>query len=54
MGLINEDLCTPVLSYVFGEAQINGRAAVVSLFRLGRERQSNRIPPASCTNAWPR
>jgi len=34
IGLIDVDLCTPVLSFVFGRAQLGGRVAVVSTFRL--------------------
>lgn len=34
LGLIGGDLCLPFLSYVLGEAQLEGRAAVVSLHRL--------------------
>ncbi|MEW6262456.1 MAG: matrixin family metalloprotease [Thermodesulfobacteriota bacterium] len=34
LGVITEDLCLPILSYVFGEAHVNGVCAVVSLFRL--------------------
>ncbi|MFH1136774.1 MAG: matrixin family metalloprotease [Pseudomonadota bacterium] len=36
LGIINGDLCLPILSYVFGEAQLGGRAAVISLHRLHR------------------
>jgi archaemetzincin len=36
LGLTNLDLTLPILTYVFGEALVGGRAAVVSLFRLGR------------------
>lgn len=35
LGLMAGDLCLPIFSYVLGEAQVGGRAAVVSLFRLG-------------------
>jgi archaemetzincin len=38
LGVVNVDLFIPVLTYVFGEAQLGGRAAVVSLYRL-RERE---------------
>jgi len=31
------DLYVPVLTYVFGEAQLNGKAAVVSSYRLRDE-----------------
>lgn len=34
MGVIEHDLCTPILTYVYGESQLGGRAAVVSLYRL--------------------
>lgn len=31
------DIATPVLSYVFGEAQLNGSLAIISVFRLYEE-----------------
>jgi archaemetzincin len=34
LGVAGVDLFIPVLTYVFGEAQLDGRAAVVSTFRL--------------------
>src|SRR5512142_955942 len=37
LGVTNVDLFTPVLTYVFGEAQLGGRAAVVSAHRLRNE-----------------
>jgi archaemetzincin len=37
LGVTGVDLFIPVLSYVFGEAQLPGRAAVVSLYRLSPE-----------------
>lgn len=37
LGVTNVDLFTPVLTYVFGEAQLDGRAAVVSCHRLRNE-----------------
>jgi archaemetzincin len=37
LGVAGVDLCTPILSYVFGEAQLDGRAAVVSIHRLRPE-----------------
>ena len=36
LGITNKDLCTPILTYVFGEAYMGGEAAVVSCFRLYR------------------
>ena len=37
LGVVNHDLFIPVLTYVFGEAELGGRAAVVSTFRLRNE-----------------
>ncbi len=37
LAITSVDLFIPVLTYVFGEAQLNGRAAVVSLHRLRNE-----------------
>ena len=34
MGITELDLFIPILTFVFGEAQLNGKAAVVSSFRL--------------------
>ena len=34
LGITDVDLCIPVLTFVFGEAQLNGPAAVVSTARL--------------------
>jgi archaemetzincin len=28
------DICTPILTYVFGESQLGGRAALISLCRI--------------------
>ncbi len=36
LGITNKDLCTPILTYVFGEAYMGGEAAVVSCYRLYR------------------
>lgn len=44
LGLTGRDLCLPFLSHVFGEAQMGGRAAVVSLHRLGDPAQGERAP----------
>jgi archaemetzincin len=38
LGVCSSDLFVPVLTYVFGEAQLNGRVAVVSSYRLDDER----------------
>jgi len=37
LGVTEKDLCIPILTYVFGEAQVGGTAAVVSLARLRQE-----------------
>ena len=37
LGVTESDLFIPVLTFVFGEAQLGGRAAVVSTFRLRNE-----------------
>jgi archaemetzincin len=34
LGIVDVDLCTPILTFVFGEAQLGGTAAIVSLCRL--------------------
>ncbi len=36
LGITARDLCTPILTYVFGEAYMNGPSAVMSCFRLYR------------------
>ncbi|MFZ2445006.1 MAG: hypothetical protein WAW37_01490 [Syntrophobacteraceae bacterium] len=35
LGVVQFDICTPILKYVYGESQLGGRAAVISLHRLG-------------------
>lgn len=42
MALVSVDLFIPVLTHVFGEAQIGGRAAVVSLHRLRQKEEGGR------------
>lgn len=43
VGVTGVDLFIPILSYVFGEAQLDGRAAVVSVHRLRPEAYG--LPP---------
>jgi archaemetzincin len=47
LGITSCDLCIPILTYVYGESQLGGKAAVVSLNRLihrySRERTFTRI-----------
>jgi len=38
LGLFNVDLYIPILTYIFGQAYLNGRAGIVSLYRLRNER----------------
>jgi len=38
LGVTGRDLYIPVLTFVFGEAQVDGPAALVSTFRLANER----------------
>lgn len=37
IAIVDVDLYIPVLTFVFGEAQLNGRAAVVSTYRLSNQ-----------------
>lgn len=43
LGVSSEDLFIPILTYVFGEAQLGGEIAVVSYHRLETERYG--LPP---------
>lgn len=36
LGVVAVDLCIPILTYVYGEAEVGGRVAVVSTFRLSQ------------------
>jgi archaemetzincin len=38
IGLFNVDLFIPILTYIFGQAQLGGRTAIASLYRLSNER----------------
>ena len=38
LGVIAEDLCVPILTFVFGEGQLGGACAVVSTYRLDETR----------------
>jgi len=37
IGLVDVDLFVPILTFVYGEAQFDGRAAVVSTYRLANQ-----------------
>lgn len=38
IGLFNVDLFIPILTYIFGQAYLNGNTGIVSAFRLNNER----------------
>ena len=38
MGLFSVDLFIPILTYIFGQAFLNGRSGIASLYRLNNER----------------
>ena len=38
LGLFNVDLFIPILTYIFGQAFLNGRAGIASICRLSNER----------------
>ena len=38
VGLFNVDLFIPIFTYIFGQAFLNGRSGIASLFRLSNER----------------
>jgi len=44
LALVDQDLFIPVLTYVFGEAQLNGTVAVASTFRLREPWQAGGAP----------
>lgn len=41
LGITEVDIFVPIFTYVFGEAQLNGPAAVISTFRLNPENSGN-------------
>lgn len=38
IGLFNVDLFIPILTYIFGQAYLNGNTGIASAYRLGNER----------------
>ena len=38
LGLFSIDLFIPILTYIFGQAMLNGHSGIASLYRLGNER----------------
>jgi len=57
LGLTEYDLCTPILTFVYGESQLGGKAAVISLQRLfDRDLQLtylrvSGLPRSACTKS---
>lgn len=43
LGIVQVDLFIPILTHVYGEAQLDGRAAVVSAYRLGECRSDRPV-----------
>ena len=39
LGVVNVDIYTPILTFVFGESQLGGKAAVISSFRVQSKNQ---------------
>jgi len=46
IGVFNADLFIPTFAYVFGEAKQGGKHALVSLFRLTKEKEGRNPPSA--------
>jgi len=38
IGIFNIDIFIPILTYIYGQAYLNGRAGIASLYRLSNER----------------
>ena len=45
IGVTDVDLFIPILTYVFGEAELGGNATVISMYRLARTKDRQHIPP---------
>jgi archaemetzincin len=43
IGLFNVDIFIPILTYIFGQAYLNGRAGIASLYRLNNEHYGIRL-----------
>ncbi|MFZ2445104.1 MAG: hypothetical protein WAW37_01985 [Syntrophobacteraceae bacterium] len=39
LAVTTVDICTPILTYVFGQAELEGRLAIISNFRLKGDRE---------------
>ncbi len=42
-GLFNVDLFIPILTYIFGQAFLNGRSGIASVYRLSNERYGMKL-----------
>jgi archaemetzincin len=45
LGIVQVDLFIPILTHVYGEAQLGGQACIVSTFRLNEGRSGINVPP---------
>jgi len=46
LGVTRYDICTSILTFVFGESQLGGKAALISLYRITDEKKE-----VTCTRA---
>ncbi len=46
LAVVSVDIFIPILTYVFGEAQVNGKMALVSTYRLNRRSGGGNVKPA--------
>lgn len=46
LGITRYDICTPILTFVYGESQLGGKAALISLYRISDEKTE-----VACTRA---
>ncbi len=46
LGVTRYDVCTPILTFVYGESQLGGKAALISLYRIRDEKTD-----VTCTRA---
>lgn len=44
VGLTNVDLCIPILTHVYGQAEVGGRVAVISIARLRHKEDGSNAP----------
>lgn len=39
LGVTRHDICTPILTFVYGESQLGGKAALISFYRIADEKK---------------